>query len=220
MTTKVYEWRIATGTVELRADDNNEGRVAVGHGAVFEVPTEIYGITEIVEAGAFTKTLKEADVRALFNHEPDLLLGRSGADTLRMAEDKVGLYYEIDLPETTVGNDVRALLKRGDLNGSSIGFRTIKDLWTEKEDGTIERRIKEVALRDTGPVTFPAYDATDAALRSLAEFRAVSFDTALDAARKGELGRLFSPAGGDDPSTSDNESRASTFVPHRSWMFA
>lgn len=221
MTTTVYEWRVAAGTVELRAKDDEEGRWAVGHGAVFEVPTEIYGITEIVEKGAFAKTIKEADVRGLFNHDPNRLIGTTSAGTLTLREDPDGLWYEDDLPDTPTGNEVRTLLGRKDLKGSSIGFRTIVDLWTEKKDGTIERRIKEVALRDTGPVTFPAYDATDAALRSLAEFRAVSFDTALEAAHKGELGRLFSPRGGERTSTtSEVESRESTFVPHRSWMFA
>jgi len=217
----VYEWRIAAGTVELRADgDAGESRHAIGHGAVFEQETEIYGIVEIVERSAFTKTIEEADVRALFNHEPDLLLGRSGAGTLTLSTDDVGLFYDIDLPDTSTGNDVHTLLRRKDLNGSSIGFRTIVDQWTEREDGTIERRIKEVALRDTGPVTFPAYAQTDAALRSLCELRSVSFDVAHELALKGELGRLLSPVGGDVHPGSEGEGRSATFIPHRSWVYA
>jgi uncharacterized protein len=221
----VYEWRAVGAPVELRADDDTEAFVAFGHAAVFDTPTEIYGITEIIERKSTKKSAKEADVRALRDHDPVLLLGRSAPPkpfkpTLRLAEDDIGLAYDVDLPDTTPGRDARISMQRGDMTGSSFGFRVIRDEWIERSDGTLERRIKEVALRDVGPVTFPAYVATDAALRSLAEVRSVSFDVAHEAALAGDLARLFSPNGGERPPTIEDEGRVSTFVPHRSWMYA
>lgn len=219
--TQTYEWRISTGEVALRASDDGPGRHAFGHAAVFDEPTEIYGITETVERSAFTKTLKEADVRALFNHSPDLLLGRTGAGTLVTDVDDIGLAYDVDLPETPTGDEVRTLLIRRDLNGSSFGFRVIRDEWIEKEGGALERKLKEVALRDVGPVTFPAYIATDAALRSFAEVRSLDYDTVHEAALAGDLPKLLLPGGSRTTSTTTEEGRTeSTSIPKRSWSYA
>ena len=82
-----------------------------------------------------------------------------------MVEDDKGLRYEIDLPATTLGHDVAALLRRGDISGSSFGFRTITDEWATTEDGYPLRTLTEVALRDVGPVTFPAYSDSEASIQ-------------------------------------------------------
>lgn len=220
--TQVYEWRISAGEVELRKDGDQPGRHAVGYAAVFDEETKIYGITEVVDRSAFTKTLKEADVRGLFNHDPNKLLGRTGAGTLKLSTDDRGLAYDDDLPETPTGEEVRTLLERRDLNGSSFGFRVIRDEWLEHDDGTLTRTLKEVALRDVGPVTFPAYIATDAALRSLAEVRALPFDKVHEAALAGDLPKLLLPEGGSRTTTTEtDEGRTeSTFIPKRSWSYA
>tara|TARA_R110000744_G_scaffold260367_1_gene375332 strand:+ start:70 stop:1116 length:1047 start_codon:yes stop_codon:yes gene_type:complete len=191
------ERRTATEGVELREDGDT--LTAVGYAATFNrLSQNLGGFVERVAPGAFTKTVQEADVRALFNHEPDHLLGRSTTGTLRMSEDAHGLRYEIDLPPTTLGRDVAALLRRGDISGSSFGFRTIGDGWSETEDGYPLRTLTEVALRDVGPVTFPAYSSTEASLRSLADERELDLTDLIEAAEANNLRDLIFPTS-DEP---------------------
>lgn len=184
------ELRTHTEKVELR--DGEHGPVAFGYAARFDTLSQnLGGFVERVAPATFTKTIQEADVRALFNHDSNFVLGRNRSNTLRMTEDEDGLAYEIDLPDTTTGRDVRELLERGDVTGSSFGFRTIDDEWGETEDGFPLRTLKAVALRDVGPVTFPAYTAAEAGLRSLAESRHLDLNEVLEAAKANELGDLL-----------------------------
>lgn len=192
MTAMTYEWRATGADVEVRAEGDDK-LVAFGYAAIFDSPTDIYGVRERVAPTAFNKTINEQDVRGLFNHDPDALLGRRLAGTLRLDVDEKGLRYEIDLPDTTVGRDVGELLRRRDITGSSFGFRIVRETWIEHEDGDVERIIEEASLRDVGPVTFPAYTATEAALRSFAEARSLPIETVQVAAREGALGVLLSP---------------------------
>ena len=143
-----YERRTSNGTVELR--EEGETLTAVGYAAVFDSTSQnLGGFVERVAPNSFRKTIQETDVRALFNHDADSLLGRSGNGTLRLMEDDHGLRYEVDLPNTTLGRDVAELLKRGDLNGSSFGFRTISDTWTQTDDGYPLRILNELAKNST-----------------------------------------------------------------------
>ena len=216
--TYVVERRTTTATVELRAEGGK--RTAFGHAAVFgKLSQNLGGFVERVAPGAFTKTIEEQDVRALFNHHEDHVLGRANAGTLRMVEDDDGLSYEIDLPDTTIGRDVATLLARGDVSGSSFGFRVIDEEWGETEQGFPLRTLKQVSLRDVGPVTFPAYTDSKAALRSLAEKRSYDIDVLVAAAEAGELGALIVPT--DEPATrSDDDGRAPLTVEREriSWL--
>ncbi len=209
------ERRTATEGVELR--EEGDTLTAVGYAAVFEQTSQnLGGFVERVAPGAFRKTLQEADVRALFNHEADHLLGRKSSGTLRMMEDDKGLRYEIDLPNTTLGRDVGELLRRGDITGSSFGFRTIGDEWAETDDGYPLRRLTEVALRDVGPVTFPAYTQSEASLRSLAEARDLDLDKVVEAAEADKLRTILQ----DEPDETDIEpsSPHSTGLPRSSFI--
>lgn len=204
------ETRVLTRTVELRATGDGTN-VATGYAAVFNRNSEdLGGFTESVAPGAFDKTLREADVVALWNHDEQDLLGRTSARTLRLSTDEVGLRYEIDLPDTTAGRDLAVLLERGDVRGSSFAFRTIADVWEENEDA-IHRTLREVQLYDVSPVTRPAYPDTTSALRSLAKSHALDLEDLLDAQRRGELRSLLVPSGGDGlGGSSDDDGRAST----------
>lgn len=185
------ERRTWTGTVELRAE--GDGRpVAYGYALKFNKRSKPLGaFVEQIDPNAATKTLQEADVRALYNHDPSMLLGRRGAGTLRTSIDGEGVPYEIDLPNTTLGHDVAELLRRGDIIGSSFGFRPIDVKWGETEDGYPLRTVMELAMRDVGPVTFPAYDAADAALRSLSDQTGIELRSLLELAEKDELIRAI-----------------------------
>ena len=130
---------------------------------------DLGGFRERIAPGAFEATLAEDDIRALINHRDEYVLGRNRADTLRLAEDDEGLSVRIEPPETSYARDLVASIERGDISGMSIGFRTITDEW-HLEDGEPVRTLKAVRLYDVSPVTFPAYAATDVALRALSAF--------------------------------------------------
>lgn len=197
------ERRTANEGVELR--EEGDTLTAVGYAATFDrFSQNLGGFVEQIRSNAFVSTLKQADVRALFNHEPDHLLGRSTTGTLRLSEDDHGLHYEVDLPNTTLGRDVAELLRRGDISGSSFGFRTISDEWGETDDGYPLRTLTEVALRDVGPVTFPAYTSTEASLRSLADDRDLDLTVLIEAAEANSLRDLIFPI--DEPEPGDPHS--------------
>jgi HK97 family phage prohead protease len=123
-------------------------------------------LVERIMPGAFDRALREDDVRALFNHDPSLLLGRTEPGTLKLAVDAVGLRYEIDPPATQLGRDVAESIKRGDLSGSSFSFIADAVTWRKQADAPTVREVVSVRLFDVGPVTFPAYTATSAQARS------------------------------------------------------
>lgn len=161
---------------EVRLLKRADGKSTLeGYAAVFWSgdPSSQYelwpGTVERIMPGAFDRAMREDDVRALFNHEPDHILGRSAAKTLRLFSDSKGLRYEIDLPDTQLGRDLGVSLERGDVTGSSFSFVVSDEDWV-KEGGLRIRRIKGVnPLFDVGPVTFPAYTGTTAGVRSAAD---------------------------------------------------
>lgn len=186
------EFRTFTEPVEVRELEGGQ-KVAVGYAARFNSMSQnLGGFVERVAPGTFAKTIVEADIRGLFNHDSNMVLGRNRSGTLRLAEDDDGLAYEIDLPDTTTGRDVAELLERGDVTGSSFGFTVLDDEWDETDDGFPMRTLKTVALRDVGPVTFPAYNQAEAGLRSLAESRNLDPDTVIEAAQRNELATVLS----------------------------
>lgn len=155
--------------VELRSSISADGRYLVGHAAVFDQIADLgpQGL-ESVASTAFTRALAKdtTDARALINHDPNMLLGRQSAGTLSVEADKHGLAYEIDLPDTTYANNLRTLVKRGDLTGGSFGVIPGK-ISRSTHDGRMLRTHTDFEdLVDISVVTFPAYEGTDTALRS------------------------------------------------------
>jgi HK97 family phage prohead protease len=147
-------------------------RTITGHAAVFNKDSEpMWGFVERVAAGAFKATIKEDDVRALFNHDPNIVLGRNTAKTLRLSEDAEGLAVEIDPPDTQAARDLLVSIERGDISQMSFGFITRKESWQYSKDGNGPniRTLEDVQLFDVSPVTFPAYPDTDVSVRSLQE---------------------------------------------------
>lgn len=152
---------------ELRVDGEG-GKLLIGHAAVFNQKSlPMYGFQEQVMPGAFKKTIQESDIRALWNHNPDRVLGRNKAGTLELEEDKKGLAAKITPPDTQWAKDLRESIRRKDVTQMSFGFRTIKDSW-HMEDGMPTRDLEEVRLFDVSPVTYPAYPTTDISCRGLA----------------------------------------------------
>ena len=169
----------ARARVRFETRDDDKPRI-VGLGAVYydgtpETEYELWtGGVERILPGAFTRAVKEDDVRGLFNHDSNLVLGRNSAGTMLLADAAEGLAYDITVPDTQIGRDLAESIRRGDVTGSSFSFIVTDETWS-KEDGVEIREIKGVQLFDTGPVTFPAYEATTAGVRSadaLADARA------------------------------------------------
>lgn len=159
------------GGVEVRAAGEGQTSRLAGYAAVFgEISEDLGGFREIIEPGAFRACLAGGpDVRALFNHDPNRILGRTVAGTLTLAEDERGLRYEITTPDVAWARDLLVSIARGDISQSSFGFIVAEDQWGT-QDGQPLRRIKAVGeLFDVSPVTFPAYPGTEATARSVLE---------------------------------------------------
>lgn len=156
---------------ELRAAAG--GKKISGYAALFDTRSEdLGGFVEVIAPGAFDAALKRSDIRALYNHDPNIVLGRVRSRTLTVKSDSRGLSFEIDPPDTQVARDLLTTIRRGDVDQASFSFRVGKggDRW-ETENGLQIRTIVEVEeLFDVSPVTYPAYSDTvvSARARSLA----------------------------------------------------
>ena len=167
---------------DVRAEARAEGSPAIitGYGAVFYDPSKPGteydlrsswgGFVERIMPGAFDRAIRDDNVRALFNHDPNYIVGRS-PNTLKLSADATGLRYEILPPDTQFGRDLLTSIERGDIIGSSFSFSIDEENWREVRDQstgvtTVYREIRAVKLYDVGPVTFPAYEASTAGVRS------------------------------------------------------
>jgi len=165
---KKIEKRGGTLGVETRAED--EKRTLAGYAAVFNSDADIGGWwTERISPGAFSDAIG-GDVRALVDHDMGRVIGRTKSGTLRLSEDSKGLRVEIDIPNTTDGNDLWELVERGDISGMSFGFRVTKETWDETGETPV-RTILAVDLFEVSAVAWPAYDDTEIGKRSLQEWR-------------------------------------------------
>ena len=147
---------------EFRMENAEQnGNTIRGYAAVYNSDSEwMGGFYEQIERGAFDDVMND-DVRAYFNHDENLLLGRVSSGTLRIGTDARGLFYEVDLPNTTYANDLAELMKRGDVNQSSFAFLIDADRWEQRDCKTYRIIEKVSRLLDVSPVAQPAYpDAT------------------------------------------------------------
>lgn len=167
MAHKAEERRIYLGELRAIASADAPTKIA-GHAAKFDSLSEdLGGFRERIAPGAFAKTITSGDIRALWNHDANIVLGRNKSGTLRLSEDSAGLYYECDVPDTQLVRDmVVSPISRGDVNQCSFGFSTNADKWA-KVDGEWIRTLLECDLFDVSPVTYPAYQSTDVAVRGL-----------------------------------------------------
>lgn len=161
------------GNLELRQE--GDSRRIEGRAIVFDSPSVDMGFTEIIKRGAIDqKLLDSSDIFLNFNHDDSRILGRSncgkGSLNVELREDCV--YFSIDAPETSLGDEVLAYLKRGDVNKCSFCFwmsgNDEDETWSKSEDGTITRTINHIAgLHDLSIVWNPVYDQTTVSARSL-----------------------------------------------------
>jgi HK97 family phage prohead protease len=158
------EIRSMVGPAEVR-DDATAPRLS-GYAAVFNQRANIAGLfDEEILPGAFTAAIGRDDVRALFNHDGNFVLGRSSSGTLRLVQDDHGLRYEVDPPDTTWARDLLVTVRRGDVSQSSFAFGVDEEEWDYSNRAMPLRKIKAVRLYDVSPVTYPAYDGTEVSAR-------------------------------------------------------
>lgn len=145
-----------------------ESRKIIGYAAVYDRSSEdLGGFREFVRPGAFQRSLdNHPDVRALIDHNPSLILGRTLSGTLKLESDATGLLVTIDPPETQYAADLLAVMSRGDVTQMSFAFTTNLDSW-DLVDGERVRSLLSVDLHDVSVVTYPAYPDTSVAVRSL-----------------------------------------------------
>ena len=163
------ERRILPINAEVRAAGDGKPAMISGYAARFnELSVVLYGMfRERIAPGAFTETLASDDIRSLWNHNADYVLGRNKNGTLRLQEDDTGLFMEVDPPDTQAGRDALISVQRGDVNQQSFMFdvQPDGDDWYEDAEGQIIRMLKRVRLYEVSPVTFPAYPQTSAEAR-------------------------------------------------------
>jgi len=158
--------------VELRVEDGENPKI-IGYAAKYgKWSLDLGGFVERIKDGAFDDAIKNCDIRALKNHDVNLLLGRTSSGTLKLESNTVGLHFEIDAPNTTTGKDLVEEIRRKDITGCSFSFTTEEQEWKYLSEGKPAERtiIKIGQLFDVGPVTFPAYPDTAVALRCIQEY--------------------------------------------------
>lgn len=193
------------GGVELRAGAGGSSEL-VGYGAVWmRYSQNLGGFVEQVDPAAFADTLgRGADgVVATFNHDMSALLGTVSSGTLRLSTDVTGLAYSVDMDhDDPDAQRVMAKVKTGKVRGSSFMFRTLEDSWGLTEQGFPLRTLLRAELMELGPVTMPAYKATEevgasVALRSLARHLGTDVDRVAEAARSNTLALFLGASNGD-----------------------
>lgn len=194
MTTKLEQRTVEMTDFEIRQvdDDLPYGMSFSGYAAVFDSPSQPLPFTETIRSGAFAKTLKSRNnVKMLINHDPGRVLASTRSGTMRLAEDSKGLMVDADLPPTTDGRDMSILLARQDISQMSFGFSVPPggDSWSD--DGKV-RELRQIRLHEVSIVSFPAYEATSANVRSvdkLADLTKVDADKLSEALTMLETGQ-------------------------------
>jgi len=144
-----------TGTIEVREADGDE-MILEGYASVFNSETDLGAFREVIKPGAFDGVM-DNDVRALINHDPNLVLGRTTNGTLELSVDERGLKYKVKLGNQTFARDFYESVKRGDISQSSFAFTIDEQSWNEER--TVRSIDKVRTLLDVSPVTYPAYSA-------------------------------------------------------------
>lgn len=154
---------------ETRIEADKEARTITGYAAIYNSDSEdLGGFIERMAPSSFDGRLQD-DVRVLFNHDNNLVLGRTISGTATLEVDEKGLRYTCQLPDTTYAKDLIELMERGDVTQSSFAFTIEDESWEERADGMLIRTVKKVGqLYDVSPVTYPAYKDSTSGLRTSA----------------------------------------------------
>lgn len=162
------ETRELTSNLEIRETEDGK-KTITGYAVKWEKKSHVLGyfykFREQFKKGAFADSLQKDDQRFLWSHDTSKVLGRTKNGTLRLEEDDIGLRFELDLPNTTLGNDTYESIKRGDVDGVSFGFKVEDDEIEEPDDDIPLRTVKKAKLLEVSVVAFPAYPDSEVSAR-------------------------------------------------------
>lgn len=160
--------------ITYRAKKDSDKKIIQGYAVVFDSWTDISSWGEIwkecIRKGAFTQSLKENSILALYNHDFNNVLARKDVN-MKLVEDDKGLYFEIELPDTTQGNDLYELIDKGIVNQCSFSGYVRKNLWSEDNGGNVLREILEIDLIEITITPIPAYEVTEAEVKRSREIK-------------------------------------------------
>ena len=204
--TPSHDVRYVVNQFEARTLEDSKAVIS-GYASIFDRSSQVLGggFVEQIKRGAFTKTLQERgtqssrdDIKALFNHSTDLVLGSKRAGTLRLSEDSKGLHYEVDLDlDITHHRSAFKMIERGDVTNSSFGFDVIEERWSvsDNTDDPVLREVLETRLYEVSPTPFPAYEdstvTTERSFKGLAELSGLDLRTLIEANENGSLKELL-----------------------------
>jgi len=156
---------VRTNSVDFEVRAEGDGMTFTGYASVFNSPSQdLGGFIEYVAPGAFKRSLQSRnEVKLLWNHDAGEPLASLRGGTMSLTEDEYGLKVSAKLPQTSRGRDVAELLRTKVIDSMSFGFNVIKDTWSR--DGQT-RTLDSVRLFEVSVVSFPAYEATTATVRS------------------------------------------------------
>jgi HK97 family phage prohead protease len=176
----IDSWR----DLDFRLASDGDGLRFSGYAAVFDSASEdLGGFTEIIAPGAFKRSLgqRKDDIKMFLNHNWDILLASRKAGSLQLKEDAYGLHVDAEFVDTAEARNVSALVQRGDIHAMSFGFQPVT---SDSEEGGKRVVQRELKLYEVSPVTaWPAYRATSASVRHLADLVQVDEDTITSALR-------------------------------------
>ncbi|MED1478223.1 HK97 family phage prohead protease [Bacillus pseudomycoides] len=154
--------------IEIREDENGN-KTLYGYAVKWEKKSHVMGywrkFREQFRKSAFEDSLSKDDQRFLWSHDTSKVLGRTKNQTLRLYEDHIGLRFELDLPDTTLGDDTYKSIKRGDVDGVSFGFQMINEEIEEPDDDLMLRTVTKAKLLEVSAVAFPAYPDSEVSAR-------------------------------------------------------
>lgn len=159
---------LTTQKIEIRENEDGS-KTLTGYAVKWEKKSHVLGyyrkFREQFKQGAFADSLQKDDQRFLWSHDTSKVLGRTKNNTLRLQEDSIGLRFELDLPDTTLGDDTYKSIKRGDVDGVSFGFRSEADDVEEPDDDLMLRTVTKAKLLEVSAVAFPAYPDSEVSAR-------------------------------------------------------
>ena len=152
--------------IELRSEEDK--KILKGYAVKFEsLSNPLPRFREKVRRGAFINSIKKNNIRALWNHNPDLVLGSTKNGTLQLEEDDIGLKFELELPDTQAGRDAAVSVSRRDVDGMSFAFQMKKEEWDRTDFKNVIRTLIDVDVLEISPTAFAAYPSSRVSTRSV-----------------------------------------------------
>ena len=192
--------------VSAEAREREGGRSVAGVIPYDKMSEDLGGYFEVIRRGAFSQSLKDGDVRCLWGHNTQYVLGRASAGTFRLEDRDDGLHFECSLPSASWAADLYESIKRGDVPGVSFGFYVRKAAWTFEEGKPDLRELWDVDLLEVSVgVAFPAYPDAGANVRALlSDAKIGAGELPLPAKRQGDCnGGVAADSGGSGNAPSE-----------------